>query len=391
MKLSARIFFFFLILSQNLFSQSEVVTYARTVLDTLCSPWMNGRGYVGYGDKLAARYILGQFQKNKLKTFGDRYVQEFSFPVNVILSAECSINDKKLLLGKDFLPSPFSGNINKTFKAGKAKIQLTDNLKNINPSKKNDLVIQTTKKLTHDISQQVEAIPEIIVLDSSFSMPIKKVKLKVKSQLQPKNNSSNIVGYIMGNQTPDSLVVFTAHFDHLGRIGDAYFPGANDNASGVAMLLSLMNYYAKPGNTPKYSVAFIAFAGEEVGLLGSSYFVEHPMFSLQKIKFLVNLDILGTGDEGITVVNATEHKNEFEKLLKINEQKKYLTAVKPRGVAANSDHYPFHQKGVKTFFIYTMGGIKAYHDIYDKSETLPLTEFDDLYHLLVDFVNDLGK
>jgi Zn-dependent M28 family amino/carboxypeptidase len=133
----------------------------------------------------------------------------------------------------------------------------------------------------------------------------------------------------------------------------------------------------------------MAFGAEEVGLIGSKYYVEHPLFPLSKIKFLINLDIVGTGDEGITVVNATEHKKEFEQLLKINEEKKLFPQIKPRGKFANSDHYFFSEKGVKSFFIYTMGGIKAYHDIYDKPQTLPLTKFEELYHLLLQFTDYL--
>ena len=73
---------------------------------------------------------------------------------------------------------------------------------------------------------------------------------------------------------------------------DTFFPGANDNASGVSMLLNLAKYYkAHPAN---YSIAFIFFSGEEAGLLGSKYYSEHPIFPLSKIKFLVNLVLLGT-------------------------------------------------------------------------------------------------
>jgi hypothetical protein len=97
------------------------------------------------------------------------------------------------------------------------------------------------------------------------------------------------------------------------------------------------------------------------------------------------MDIMGTGEEGITVVNGTVFKKEFEKLQQINTENKFISDVKIRGKAAISDHYFFTEKGVKSFFIYTMGGIKAYHDIYDRPETLPLNEFENVFQLIVKF------
>ena len=99
--------------------------------------------------------------------------------------------------------------------------------------------------------------------------------------------------------------------------------------------------------------------------------------------------MVGSGDKGIMVVNGTEHKNEFEKLVSINNAKNYISEIGIRGPAANSDHYPFHQKGVKSFFIYTLGEYSEYHSIYDKPGSLPLVEFSDLFKLLVDFANAL--
>ncbi len=232
-----------------------------------------------------------------------------------------------------------------------------------------------------------------------FTFPVRvaqKDSIEVDAKYHSDYQTQNILGYIKGTQHPDSFIVFSAHYDHLGMRGkDVYFPGANDNASGCAMLLTLAKYYAKQalplegggGGGLKYSIAFMAFGGEEIGLLGSKYYVEHPIFPLKQIKFLINMDIMGTGDEGIKVVNATEHKKEFETLVKINEEKKLLPSVQPRGKAKNSDHYFFEEAGVKTFFIYTLGGIKAYHDIYDKPETLPLTKFEETFELLTEFVN----
>jgi aminopeptidase YwaD len=82
---------------------------------------------------------------------------------------------------------------------------------------------------------------------------------------------------------------------------------------------------------------------------------------------------------------------EFALLREINTQNNYFVQVKSRGKAANSDHYWFTEKGVPSFFMYTLGGIKAYHDVFDKAQTLPLTEYNDLYKLIAAFNTRLMK
>jgi Zn-dependent M28 family amino/carboxypeptidase len=115
--------------------------------------------------------------------------------------------------------------------------------------------------------------------------------------------------------------------------------------------------------------------------------VEHPLFPLEKIKFLVNLDIMGSGEEGITVVNASLFPKEFKKLQKINAHKKLIEAIKPRGPAANSDHYFFTKAGVPSIFIYTMGPNKNYHDVADQFAALSFSAYDDIKELLLLFLN----
>jgi Zn-dependent M28 family amino/carboxypeptidase len=133
----------------------------------------------------------------------------------------------------------------------------------------------------------------------------------------------------------------------------------------------------------------MAFGAEELGLLGSDYFVNHPIFPLSDIKFMLNFDISGTGDEGIEVVNGTVFKSQFDQLKKINNANNLLKQVKVRGESCNSDHCLFYRKGVPSFFIYTLGGIQAYHDIYDRSETLPLTEYDNYFKLIALFISSI--
>jgi hypothetical protein len=106
---------------------------------------------------------------------------------------------------------------------------------------------------------------------------------------------------------------------------------------------------------------------------------------------VLNLDLEGTGDEGITVVNATEFPRAFSLLNEANDEGKFLAKINARGKAANSDHYWFTEKGVPALFLYTLGGIKAYHDVFDRAETLPLTEYEDLFKLIVKFNDKLMK
>lgn len=414
--------------------KSAIIKYAREIIDTLAAPGMHGRGYVNRGDSIAADYIKKEFEKIGVKPTGKELEQRFSFPVNTFngytniflgYKEETQIKEKLLIPGKDFLirsdspPSDMHCRLvffdedsvksqnkydkfhEKTYCStavinaykikDKNKLRKIEN-NCINKTKYKMIVIFQNEKLTWDVSQKQSKKPiiEILYNDSLKIENIDAIVSGISTQFIPNYQSQNVLGHIKGTQYPDSFIVFSAHYDHLGRMGkEVYFPGANDNASGCAMLLTLAKYYSE--HPPKYSIAFMAFGAEEAGLIGSKYYVEHPLFPLKQIKFLVNMDIMGTGDEGIKVVNATEHKKEFDELVKINAEKSLLPVVSPRGKSANSDHYFFSEAGVKTFFIYTLGGIKAYHDIYDRPETLPLTKFEEVFKLLTSFTDYLQK
>ena len=145
-------------------------------------------------------------------------------------------------------------------------------------------------------------------------------------------------------------------------------------------------YFSTSKNRPKYSLVFLAFGAEELGLLGSKYFVDHPPFALKNIKFLLNFDLAGTGSKGIQVVNATTYPNQFKTLQTLNQKQRYVKEIKARGHACNSDHCSFDSFQVPSFYSYTLGGIAAYHDVYDRFETLPLTSFEGYASLMKAFV-----
>ena len=218
------------------------------------------------------------------------------------------------------------------------------------------------------------------------------VTASVEARLLRGYQTQNLAAVVRGTTQPDSFLVISAHYDHLGTMGKtAYFPGANDNASGVALLLELAAYYARPENRPAYSLVFLLFGGEEAGLVGSRYFVAHPLVPLPRIKFLLNLDLLGTGEAGATVVNGKVLPAAFARLAQLNETHHYLPSLAARGKAANSDHYPFSEAGVPAFFLYTRGGSPAYHDVNDRPEALSLAGFTGTFALIRDFTLRLMK
>ncbi len=414
------------LLSLNVSAQH--IDYARYVVDTLASKSFKGRGYVDNGDKKAANFIAKEFELLGLQPFSKNYFQEFTTSVNTFPSEmHLEINGETLIPGKDYLVDPGSRSIKGKFEtvtltisdisdqeslkqllkkaSGKFIVippfdnksydktllkQLnvaTDFLKYHVLNSSAGLIVLTKEKLTWSGSTKANAKPVFTVLANDSTSIISNVNVNLKHQYFQRYRTQNVIGHIEG-KNKDSLVVVTAHYDHLGMMGaKAMFPGANDNASGVAMLLSLAKHYAK--NKPEYTMVFIAFGAEEIGLIGSQYFVEHPLFELNRIKFLLNFDISGTGDDGIQVVNGKLYKNKFNKLVNLNNEQQLLKQVKIRGEACNSDHCLFHLSNVPCFYMYTLGGIKAYHDIYDKAETLPLTEFEDYFKLIQQFIDTL--
>lgn len=374
-----KIYFVLLFACITKLSFAQDISFARKMVDTLTSSYFWGRGYTKDGVGKSARFLSREFQAYGLQPLNDSsFLQEFSFPVNTFPGKmEVWINGSKLCPGKDFIISPESQGV-KT----RSYLIKKDSLHFV--SSENQIIVSLEDKLTWSVSQEVANYTSVLINKKAIKTDLNKIKLKVENQLIDNFKSYNVCGIVKGTVNPDSMIVITAHYDHLGGMGrHTYFPGANDNASGVALMLRLAKFYA--ANPQKYSLVFIAFSGEEAGLLGSKFFTEHPLVDLKKIRFLVNTDLAGTGEEGITVVNATEYKKEFALLNQLNNEFKYLAKINSRGKAANSDHYWFTEKGVPSFFIYTMGGIRAYHDIYDRSETLPLTEHDDLFRLLTRF------
>jgi hypothetical protein len=414
----------FIITAFCLGGSAQDLNYAKEIVKTLSSPEFKGRGYVGNGHKIAAKYISKQYAEIGLKSFGENYFQPFEIDANTFPSKMgLKLNGETLIPGEDYIIDPKSASLKGEFpvvvireKDLLNKTKLADVVRN---SSGKVLILDETNSEVEDaedkktikevvdylkFSPEVPSVATIIYTDkkltwsgSTIQKPktsfivnkklnlesISEVSIKVKARFIT-CETNNVVGYLEGTEKPDSFLVVLGHYDHLGKMGSKmYIPGANDNASGISMLLSLAKYYKE--NPHKYSIVFIALGAEEMGILGAKYYVKNPLFDLDRIRFLVNFDMAGTGDEGIKVVNGTVFRKEFDLLNELNKQNNYIHSVNIRGESCNSDHCMFYQQGVPSFFIYTMGGIQAYHDIYDRFETLPFTAFEGYSELMINF------
>ncbi len=413
--------FLLIFLYLPVFGQVESI---KEDVSILCSPTFHGRGYVENGDEIAANYLAQRFKQIGLKPLKNSYFQNFRFDVNSFPGSLHFIIDQDTLIpGIDYLIDPgcpnFNGNLNPkslSFEICRNQEKLIAEIKQILTQKEFNAVLldfRTTpkdslalirgigeeiaqilpvvewvnQKLTWSVSQEQLNFP--LVQLHKDSLKLQDIRLAIEAKLVKDHESKNVIACIKSKKKKAKTIVFTAHYDHLGRMGKStYFPGANDNASGVATLLAMAEKCMK-NPIQHYNIVFIAFAGEEVGLLGSKYFVEHPLMDLKKIQFLINLDIMGSGEDGITVVNATLFNDAFQALTQTNADGQFLSQIKSRGPAANSDHYWFTQKQVPSFFIYTMGPNKNYHDVHDTYENLTFAKSNALVELLYQFAAKL--
>lgn len=411
------------------FLYSQNLEYAKSIVQTLASDEYAGRGYVEGGLQKSADFIAKEFKTLGIEPVSESgFYQKFQMQVNTFPSAmEIRIDGRKLKAGEDYIVSPSSMGLRGSYSVIQVKrsdlIFKADLLKVVKKAYGAVLLIdmigaeKESKDETESINKHIELLKyaedidlKALILRSEdkltwsvamFQSP--RLIVEVRKQLSVSKRSEiffdiesnfidsfeckNVAGLIKGTEKPDSIIAFTAHYDHLGKMGaGVVFPGANDNASGIALLLSLAKHYSV--HKPKYTLLFIALAGEEAGLLGAKAFVADPPVELEAIRFLINFDLAGTGDEGVKVVNGSVYKGEFDRLKLLNNQYGLLPEVRSRSEACISDHCMFYRQSVPSFYIYTQGGIQAYHDIYDKYETLPFTEFEDYLSLMTLFTDN---
>lgn len=205
-----------------------------------------------------------------------------------------------------------------------------------------------------------------------------KVSVSYRSKVES-SSSENVIGYVEGSERPDETIIYTAHWDHLGRderlTGDQIYNGAVDNATGVAGIIEIAEAFARQSPPPKRSIVFNAVTLEESGLLGSAYYVAHPSFPIDKTVANINLDALPVDGptRNVTVIGLgqSEMDGYIEKAAKAQGRATGGDEEPEKGFFFRSDHVNFARVGVPA--LYASGGL----DLVDGGEATGRASADD--------------
>ncbi|MCI0708512.1 MAG: M28 family peptidase [Ignavibacteriae bacterium] len=212
------------------------------------------------------------------------------------------------------------------------------------------------------------------------------IDLKIDREIK---QSENVAGLLEGSdpKLKDEYVIFTAHYDHVGIGSDGQvYNGADDDGSGTSTILELAEAFAVNPVKPKRSLVFMTVAGEEKGLLGSSYYVSNPIFPLEKTVTNLNIDMIGRVDEKHEKMKQTDYtyvigsdkiSTELDSLLvEANKESENLALDyefnddnDPNQFYRRSDHYNFARNGIPIVFFFT-GVHEDYHRPGDDVEKI---------------------
>jgi Zn-dependent M28 family amino/carboxypeptidase len=255
------------------------------------------------------------------------------------------------------------------------------------------ITLDIAKKLFADSGQNFDALKK-----SAITGAFRPVVLNAKANIDIKQEvrsfkSHNVIGKLEGSDPKLSgeYVIYTAHWDHLGRHpelqGDQIFNGAIDNASGVASVIEIAGAFSKINPPPKRSVLFMATTAEEAGLLGAKYYAEHPLYRLEKTLADINLDSMNVWGKARDIEDLSLGFSTLDDLLTAAAKQQGRTAIpdsRPdKGKIYRADNFEFSKVGLPSLYIG-----KGEH-LLSRPENAPLKsdEYDSTdYHQVTDEV-----
>lgn len=397
---------------------AQDLEHYKKIIKTLSSERFQGRGYAEDGANKAGKWIAKEFAR----VDADEVIcQPFTLNINTFPGKmELSVDGKRQTPGVDFTLREFNPSIK-----GEFKLYYIDML-HYDPEKmfadlatpeyegafvvcdfmfsfkhaadfkrlqsksecSNSGLIYTWEAPLKFYKAYGDVVREkpIIWVTPDFPQDAKSIKVDMENEFLKDYECFNVIAKVEGKRH-DGCYVFTAHYDHLGKLGKStFYPGAHDNASGTAAIITFAAYYAK--HKPEYDIYFIAFSGEDANLRGSEWYAEHPIVPLEQIKYLINLDMIGDNNPAQYCEVSDNGMSGFALFEQINAEKSYFERLNRNELADNSDHYPFAQRGVPCIFFMNENGdaFKYYHTIYDTWENSIFSNYEPTFKLIKDFI-----
>ena len=213
---------------------------------------------------------------------------------------------------------------------------------------------------------------------SSFEIPGIKIRLSTNVVPVP-IGGKNVAGLLEGSdpELKTEILVVGAHYDHIGFMkvhkadSDYIYNGADDNASGSSGVLAIARAFTSMKNKPKRSVLFILFAGEELGLLGSSTYVRKPLIPLERTVAMLNLDMISRNHPDSLEIEGARQNPDLVKIIRKQNRKvgMIITENRRKQMSGGSDHYSFYRKDIPDVFFFT-GLHRDYHQLGDNPDRI---------------------
>ncbi|MCY7420997.1 MAG: M28 family peptidase [Chitinophagaceae bacterium] len=390
-------------------AQQEAVSRIKTHVQFLAGDELQGRKAGTTGEQMARDYIVTEFTNLGLQPKGnDGFVQTFLIEEGkkIDTATYFSINDKKLLVSKEFFPLPYSANKsasgspaldlreagepwfadlkewvdNKAFANGDLHQLIIKEATRVASKGAAALILYNSAPNAANItfnkfdSTPVVTIPVVYMPVESFkkycndAAAIYNINMNV-SVKYAKSYGSNVVGYI-NNEAP-TTVVLGAHYDHLGtstkNFGDSIYNGADDNASGTAGLIEIARALKNSGSK-KNNFLFIAFSAGEIDRLGSKYWLENPV-GISNINYMVNFDMIGRYDDSRSLtVGGAGTSALWSKLLMAANDNSVRIKIDTTTIG-QGDHTSFISKEIPSLYFFT-GSHSDYRQPTDEADKL---------------------
>ena len=229
--------------------------------------------------------------------------------------------------------------------------------------------------------------------DDDYKQPFTFIDEETKKQ----RTGTNIVGFVEGTDHTEQYIVMSAHYDHLGVVNDTIYNGADDNASGTAALMELAGYFSK--NPPEHSIIFAAFDAEELGLHGSTHFVDHSPIPLQNIILNINMDMISRNSNNEIYVVGTFQYPEYKSMVdKVSHDSKLNVSFghddptdSTRAFWMNSsDNGPFFKKMIPNI-TFSEEDHPDYHKPSDDFENIDPKFYKNVVQLILEFTKEIDQ